>query len=193
MPIGIPTLRLTQLPALAVLLAVLVMALLGPSQTLAQARKVACSPSATHTKAGRRARVCVRSSHKGKAHHATKRDAKHAVDKKAPKASSPAPATVAAYCEDGSAPVRAGDGSFSCADGSEPECEGGATPRPSRNGKRLVCPVATEGEAGSSEAECEAEEALGCSLDTSSGADEQACEASANDGSSSVCETESEG
>ena len=35
-----------------------------------------------------------------------------------------------ATCEDGSAPVRAGDGSFSCGDESEPTCEDGSEPTP---------------------------------------------------------------
>jgi hypothetical protein len=125
----------------------------------------------------------VQSSHKRKAHHATRRRAKHA--KKTPKASSPvSPALAAAYCEDGSAPVRAGDGSFSCDDGSEAECEDGSTPTVSRNGKSLVCPVAIEPEAGWSE-ECEV--SAGCGAETSSTSSEPACEAP----SSAVCEEQS--
>ncbi len=190
MPISPPARRLTLLAlTLALSLAVLAAALLGPAQTLAQTHGSTCSTSAAHSKA-KTARTCARSSHKGKAHHATGRRARRTLAKKTPKASTPAsPALAAAYCEDGSAPVRAGDGSFSCDDGSEPECEDGATPTVSPNGKDLLCPVSTEEASGSSEAQCE--EGLGCGAETGSAPAEQGCEALPSDGSSFVCEGES--
>jgi hypothetical protein len=46
-----------------------------------------------------------------------------------------------AECEDGSAPERAGDGSFACEDGSQPACTDGSTPRLSDDGSMLVCLV----------------------------------------------------
>jgi hypothetical protein len=163
---------------LVLALSAFVVALLGPAQTLAQAHKAAC-PSASHAKAKHSSHACTQPSHK------TKRHAKHASKKKSRKKKHPASqATVPAYCEDGSAPLRAGDGSFSCDDGSEPECEDGATPTASRNGKSLVCLVTTEDEAGASEAECE-EEGLGCSTGS-----EQGCEAPAGEDSSPACEGE---
>ncbi len=173
---------------LAVSLSAIVAALLGPAQTLAQTHRPACQSSAHARK--RTAHTCTQPSHKVKAQarHAAKRHAKRTVRKKSKGGAHAAPA-VAAQCEDGSAPVRAADGSFSCDDGSEPGCEGGATPASSRNGKSLLCPVAAEGEAGASEteAECEEEETPGCTP----GASEQACEAAGGGGSSSVCEDES--
>jgi hypothetical protein len=173
---------------LAVSLSVFALALFGPAQTLAQTHKPACSTSAHAKKHG--ARTCPQPSHKVKteARHATKHHAKH-TSKKTSKAGTPASqAAVSAQCEDGSAPVRAGDGSFSCDDGSEPECESGATPTPSRNGKSLLCPTPAESETVTSEAECE-EEGLACTT-TGSDPGEQACAASAADSSSFTCEAE---
>ncbi len=169
---------------LALSLSVIAMALFGAAQTLAQTHKAACSTSAHAKKHS--AHACTQPSHKVKAH--TKRHTKHAPKKTAKKNPPASQAAVAAQCEDGSAPVRASDGSFSCDDGSEPECESGATPAPSRNGKSLLCPVPAESEAASSEAECE-EEGLGCTT-TGSDPGEQACTASAADSSSFTCEAE---
>jgi hypothetical protein len=192
-----PARRLTLALTLALSLAVLAAALLGPSQTLAQAHRGTCSSSATDSRTKLAAHTCVRPSRKRRGHHATRRRAKHA--KKAPKAGTRSPALAAAYCEDGSAPVRAGNGSFSCDDGSEPECEDGSTPTVSRNGKRLVCPVAGEGvgagegEAGSSE-ECQAGEAgeagAGCGAEAGTASGLPACEAPSSEGSA-ACEEQS--
>jgi hypothetical protein len=173
---------------LALSLSVFVLALFGPAQTLAQTHKAACSTSA-HAKK-RSAHACTQPSHRAKAQtrHASKHHAKHTSKKTGKGGTSASQATVPAQCEDGSAPVRAADGSFSCDDGSEPECEDGATPTASRNGNRLLCSAPAESEAGSSEAECE-EEGLGCTT-TGSGPGEQACTASAADSSSFTCEAE---
>jgi hypothetical protein len=179
-----PARRLTLAVTVLLSLGVLVAALIGPAQGLAQTRKPACSSSA-HAKAKHATRACTRPSHKRKA----KSHAKHMTTKKTSKGSPTPPATVAAVCEDGSAPVRTSAGSFSCSDGSEPACESGATPTTSRSGKSLLCPVLTESEPGSTEAECE-EEGLECT-GVSSGSGEQGCEASASDSSSFVCEAES--
>ncbi len=170
--------RLTLAVSIALLLGTLLMALLGPAQTLAQTRK-ACSGAAAHTRKGKHtARTC--------ATHKSKVKSKHKRGTKSTRRSSTA-AAIAASCEDGSAPILS-DGSFSCEDGSEPQCVDGATPKASRNGKLLLCPVATEGGSGSGEAECEEEEELECA--TSENAGEQACEASSS--GSLACEAEGE-
>jgi len=189
LPTSSPARRLISALTLALSLAVLVTALLAPSQTLAQTHRPACSTSAAHPKTKRTAHACVQPSHRGQdkgksnASRASKRhQAKRTVAKKTPKARPPAsPALAPAYCEDGSAPARATDGSFSCGDGSEPECEDGSTPTRSRSGLTLVCPVLTEGESGSSEAECEESSGSVCGTEPFSST-EPACE----DGSAPV-------
>ncbi len=179
---------------LLIVMGVLAAMLLGPSQTLAQTRKPSCTTSSARTGGRHTSRKCTQSPRKtgGKtqARHAAKRHSKHATAGKTHKRAPSAPAP-AAKCEDASAPVRAGDGSFSCADGSEPACEDGATPTPSGNGKSLVCPISNESEPSSVEAECEEASALDCG--GASGPGEQACENSAGAGASSVCEGEGEG
>jgi len=179
--------RLALALTLTATLSVLGTALLGPAQTLAQTRRAACSTGAHAKSRHAGAHACAQSSHKLKA---GKRHGKHSSTKKTSRTGSPGSQAVAALCQDGSAPVRGGDGSFSCADGSEPTCEDGATPTSTRNGKSLLCPAASEGEPASVETECE-EESLGCATETSSGSGEQACEASASASSSFVCEDES--
>jgi hypothetical protein len=180
---------------LALSLVVMAAALLGPSQTLAQTHRSSC-PTAAHAKAKCKAHACVQSSHKGKAHHAAKCQGKHA-GKKGPKKSA-RQALAPAYCEGGGTPVQAANGSFSCEDGSEPQCENGAIPTP--RGKSLVCPVVFNEESSSSQAECEEEEGAGsCAGGGSgtpsgaaprSGAGGQACEESSSEGSPSQCEAE---
>lgn len=58
-----------------------------------------------------------------------------------------------AVCEDESAPVRAGDGSYSCDDGSEPLCQDGAMPTFSNNGSTLICKPLTPAEEAAEGAE----------------------------------------
>jgi hypothetical protein len=58
-----------------------------------------------------------------------------------------------AVCEDESAPVRAGDGSYSCDDGSEPVCQDGAIPTFSKNGSTLICKPLTAAEEAAAGAE----------------------------------------
>jgi hypothetical protein len=60
-----------------------------------------------------------------------------------------------ALCEDGSAPIRAGDGSFSCDDESMPVCEDGSTPTPSSSGSTLVCGPESSDDSGATEVGCE--------------------------------------
>lgn len=175
---------------LAVSLAALAAALFGPSQTLAQARKLTCVSATAHTRAKHDAHVCVRSSHKRKAHHPTGHHTKHALTKAPGEAT---PTTTPAACEDGSAPISAGDGSFSCGDGSEPECEDGSAPTRSADGNSLVClpPSEEEAEAEAGEAECE--EGLGneCGLAPLLDADERSCATTTSSSSDFLCEAES--
>jgi hypothetical protein len=178
--INTSTRRFASTVTFAVFLAVLVAALLGPSQTLAQTHKIACS----HARAKRRTHVCTQLSRKGKTRHASRHPGKHSL---AQGPSETVPALTAASCEDGSAPARESNGSFSCADGSEPECENGATPARSGNGKSLLCPVIGEDES-ESEAECEEGLAAVCAQGTLPGSDEQACEVSSSADSSFICE-----
>jgi hypothetical protein len=115
------------------------------SQSLAQARKGAC-PSSSPAHVRHVPRACAQSkrtskpSHKGEAqarsrvkgHHVNHAAArKHAADGQPAKKTTKPPAAasqIPAICEEGSAPVRAGDGSFSCGDESEPTCEDGSEP-----------------------------------------------------------------
>jgi hypothetical protein len=170
---------LTTLAAtLAVALGALVLALLGPAQTLAQAHKAACG---AHRKPAH-GHACTHASHKRRASHRGKHHAKHA--KKPVKTTSPAPAP--ASCEDGSEPVRGAKGAFSCDDGSEPECEDGAAPTRASGGKSLVCPAAVEAEPGAGEEECEEEP--GCEALAGSISGESICASAAGEAASFVCE-----
>ncbi|HEV3033172.1 MAG TPA: hypothetical protein VGX72_00150 [Solirubrobacteraceae bacterium] len=180
-----PIRRLALALTLALTLSAFVVALLGPAQTLAQTRKAACPTSATHGNKKHAAR-CTQPSHKGRAqtHHPSKHRVKpntKTTGETSPPASAPA---APALCEDGNTPVRAADGSFSCADGSEPECEGGASPTASHSGHHLLCPVSAEAESSSNEAECK-QEGSGCAT----GAGEEVCETSGSgDSSEFACE-----
>jgi hypothetical protein len=173
--------RLTLALTIALSLGALVIALIGPAETLAQTHKSACSGSAAHAKKAKSTtHPCP--THKSKVKSTTK--AKHT--KKKHHKSGGLLLRIPASCEDGNAPVLS-EGSFHCSDGSEPQCVDGATPTASRNGKMLLCPAVAGSEGSSGEAECEEEE-LECV--TSSGSDEEACEASAS--GSVACEGEAE-
>jgi hypothetical protein len=181
LPTSRSTRRLASTLTLVVFLAVLVATLLGPAQTLAQTRK----PSCPHARAKRGAHACVQASHKGRARHSKKHRGRHTLTK-VPGEAVPVPAP--ASCEDGSAPVQEANGSFSCADGSEPECEDGASPTRSHNGKSLLCPVIAEPESESGEAECEEGLSALCSTEPLPGSKEQTCEVSSSTSSSFICE-----
>jgi hypothetical protein len=176
---------------IALALGVLAAALLGPAQTLAQTHKATCH--ASHTKT---AHACAQSKGKHKPRHASKTTTKHkpAKTKKTKKGSAKPVILVPALCEDGSQPTRVASNSFSCEDGSEPSCEGGATPTTSHNGKTLLCPASGEHEASGAETEgegeCEEEEALSCNPVSESGSGEKVCETSPSAGSSFACEGE---
>jgi hypothetical protein len=179
--------RLAPISTLALSLCVLAAMLLGASQTLAQTRKPSCSTSSSPARDRRSTRSCAEPSHRTagrtQSRRSGKRHAKRTPAGGTRKRSSQIP-PPAAVCEDGSAPARDQEGSFSCADGSEPICEDGATPTLSHKGKSLVCPVPDEPEPGSSETECEEAGFADC------GSDELACEAPAGESSSAACEEE---
>jgi len=183
--------RLTAPLTLAVSQAALAAALLVPSQTLARTHKSTCSTSAAHAKTRCTGHTCAQSSHrgagKGEVHHQGKRPATHCLAKKTPKATSPT-SPAPAYCEDGDAPVRALSGSFACQDGSEPECEDGSTPTRSSNGRSLVCPIVSNGDWSTSEAECEEGAGPACDVGPDPSSTEQTCQASSSDSSSFACE-----
>ena len=181
MPIRTSTHPLASILTLVVLLAALAAALIGPAQTLAQTRKPSCSHAGTR----HGARTCSQASHKGRARHSSKHRGKHTL---ATTPGAAVPAVEAASCEDGSAPVREANGSFSCADGSEPECEDGASPTRSHNGKSLLCPISAEPESESGEGECEEGLSALCSTEPLPGSKEQACEVSSSTSSSFICE-----
>jgi hypothetical protein len=185
-----PSARLAAALTLALSLLALVVTLLGPAQTLAQTRR-ACSTPTGQPKTKHAGRTCSQASRRGKKKRRSRRHhTKLAPAREGSQTGAPAAGTVEpALCEGGQTPVRAANGTFSCSDGSEPECEDGATPKTSRKGNSLVCPVASEPESGSSTAECEAEEEeLACSTI----AGEQACEPPRGGGASFSCEADGE-
>ncbi len=145
--------------SLAILLAALAALLVGPALSLAKSTTGRCSPASSHAK--QRAHTCTGRGHTGNTHAKVKRHhAKHhhSINKKKAQhgsgqavAAAPKPAT----CEDRSRPVSEGGGSFSCANGAEPVCAGGALPTLSKNGAKLLCPVPLASRTEWSEAECE--------------------------------------
>ena len=167
-----PSRSLTAVLAVSLSMAGVVMLLALSPQSMAQARKAACSsPSAAHSKGSphtctqsQRTSKTSRKSHAHARPTVKGRHLKHAAGKKKAAKGTPAKRTAKspagtsqtlAICEDGSSPVRAGDGSFSCDDESAPSCEAGAAPVPSSNGLSLVCGAAAKGAFGSTEAMCE--------------------------------------
>ena len=96
-----------------------------------------------------------------------------------------------ARCESGQTPVHGANGSFSCSDGSEPECEDGAEPTRSSNGRSLVCAILDgegEEEAESGESECEEGGSSFCAQIPAPVSDERSCEATSGESSSFLCE-----
>jgi hypothetical protein len=181
MTTSLPLRRLAPALALALALCALVAALIGASQTFAQARRAACPGAHAHK---RHSHGCATG--KGKPRRASKRRGKHTHGKtKGTGRSHGSGAPAPAQCEDGDAPVLISEGSFSCEDGSEPECKNDALPVPSSNGQSLVCPVSGEHEPGAGEANCEEleEQESGCGGEPGA----QACEAA-----DATCEQEAQ-
>lgn len=188
-----PAPRPASLLTVALALAAFAAALLAPAQTLAHAHRSRCPHAHATSKCG--APACKQSSRKRKGHHtgkcATRRasapragaplDARSRAKKRH---SSPSQPLAEAQCANSSPPVSSGEGSFTCEDGSEPQCEDGAIPTP--RSSLLVCPVIFEEESSSGEAECEEEETC-AGASTPAGAP---CEEASDEGSSSQCEAE---
>jgi hypothetical protein len=115
--------------------------------------------------------------HKSKRHHTKRSSSKSGNAKQDPKHTL-APALEAAACEDGSAPATGAEGSYVCADGSEPECADGSEPILAARTAQLLCPVASNGTEWS-EASCQ-----DGSDPTQDSSGDYVCE----DGSAPVCE-----
>jgi hypothetical protein len=138
---GIAGRRLAIPLSAALAVAALALLLARPSATLGQGARAGCSSSTAHPTRG--VRACATRGHKTHARSkAKKHHIKHAVAKKKAKGRSAGPSAAAAQppatCEDAAMPIHGSDGSYSCEDGSEPECASGAEPTPS-SGLRLLC------------------------------------------------------
>jgi hypothetical protein len=140
--------------ALACAVIALTFAFAASPQASAQTRKTGC---VTHAKQGHH--TCSasknrkhdgKSGSKSKAHHA-----KHAVKHRASAPGATGEAS-AASCSDGTNAILDGEGSFTCANGSEAGCEEGFTPVASSDGSTLLCePEANEGEEANEGGEAE--------------------------------------
>jgi hypothetical protein len=182
--------RVTIALPLALVAAALALLLFGPAVALGQAARADCASSSGH--GARVVRACRARRHgtharsKGRKHHAKhavgkrKKKSKHNSSERTPAASTSPPAT----CEDASAPIPGGDGSYSCEDGSEPACASGVEPVRSSDGSKLLCPIETGAGQGAAVAICEDESsplpAGGGSYSCDDGGSEPECE----DGSS---------
>ena len=139
--------RLVATLALACAAIALTFAFAASPQASAQTRKTGC---VTHAKQGHHTCSASKKGHKrhgksgskGKAHHA-----KHAVKHKAG-APGATGAASAASCSDGTNATLDGEGSFTCANGSEAGCEEGFAPVISSDGSTLLCEPATEANEG---------------------------------------------
>jgi hypothetical protein len=147
----------TALLTVALLAAMLLAQLFSPSSSSARESAAACVSRAVRPGEGvracaqrrRQSRTRTRRESRGK-HGATngKHKTTHGSAGKVPAQAQLQPAT----CEDASTPVREADGSYACADGSEPACTDGAEPVAAGNGSDPVCP-ATAAEVGGVECE----------------------------------------
>ncbi len=172
MIISLPSRILTVAALILSMATVTVLLALAP-QAVAQGRKTACRSSSTahptrNAKACAQSKGTSRSSRKRRAHPHSKgqgrryehagANTKRAAVKGTPTTKAKSPAGTGqspAICENRSVPVRASDGYFSCADGSEPICENGSIPTLSTNGSALLCGVEPSGGPAPAEATCE--------------------------------------
>jgi hypothetical protein len=128
---------------------------------MAATSKAACrSSSAAHPRGAHiHTHTCAQARRRRRArvgHRTAARDGGRATEKTGAERGAeayPPAAVTPALCEDGTDPIGAPDGSFSCDDGSEPTCEAGLTAVSSSEGSGLVCEVAQGPE--SSEPSCE--------------------------------------
>lgn len=138
---GIAGRRLAIVLSAALAVAALALLLSRPPATLGQSARAGCSSSSVHPK--RRVRACATRGHKMHARSkAKKHHIKHTVARKKAKSRSAGPSAARAQppatCEDAAVPIHGSDGSYSCQDGSEPECASGAEPTPSSD-LRFLC------------------------------------------------------
>lgn len=140
----------------------------APGRALARSHGSSCRhPASRHS----HRRSCVARTHKrgGQAHRSAKR--RHAARSRsrtgARKGGEQAGEGFAgqprASCEDGSEPVRVGDETFECTDGSEPRCEAGSTLALAADGSGLVCEPALATTPPEGAWECEDGPASACS------------------------------
>jgi hypothetical protein len=143
------------------LAALLAAALLLVGSANAPAAKTSKAPCASKSsiKAERNAHrdACPARKHKGHA-KAKRHHTKHTLKTK--RHTTTATNTAAALCDNGSEPQSAGNGTFSCADGSEPGCEDGLEATPSASGSQLNCVAPSDSE--SANQACEEEDGQPC-------------------------------
>jgi hypothetical protein len=156
--IGLPHRRLPALLAVALSLGAIAVLLALPCNAIAKTRKGRCSSSTAHLKhaghacSSHRHKAAIR--HTGKGRHAVHRgSAPSAKARTAPRRRpGSGAASGAATCEDG---TEAAPGSVTCANGGEAICEDGSSPVRTGEGGDVVCPPSSEAEAGTSEPACE--------------------------------------
>jgi hypothetical protein len=184
---GLPHFRLRLSAALALSL----LAMLPALPALAQGHKTTCA-SRSHARHG--ARACAVHSRKGHVHTDRRHHAGHGVKSRRAAGTVPTGAarSMSAVCEDASAPLSAGQGSHSCAAGSEPACADGSSPAPARAGEPAPpCPASTERDTGGGETTCEDAPGNPCEAaedESGSPCEETSPAASTGEGPSFICE-----
>ena len=154
---SIPRRSITLLFAMLLLATVLAL-LVRSAPSSAQGSPAHCASRAA-ARTGAHARGCAARKHKSHAKGKAKRHHTKPINKKKfqhnPAAHTPAtPAPQPAVCEDASTPVRESEGSYACADGSEPICGNGSEPALASKGPGPVCPTAAKPVVEFSEASC---------------------------------------
>jgi hypothetical protein len=159
-------------PATLLALALTLVALVAlPARSLAQTRNDSCTTAASATThRGHQARSCAPARHTGaeasiktKAkskprrhrHHHARRSKKGARRRRRTIHGTPEASQAAPTCQDGSAPSPAGNGTFTCDDGSQPTCQDGIAPVVAEGGSKLVCVAAAAAGEPGSEPVCE--------------------------------------
>jgi hypothetical protein len=156
----LPGARVWALTTTLLVLSAIAVALALPQQAGARARNAACTP--THARAGHGSRTCSAASkdrrhRKGKAlRHRAKPTGRRRLATGADGAPG-ASADAEASCPNGVDATASGEGSFTCADGSEPGCVEGFAPVVSSDGSKLLCePESSDGAGEAEEPESEA-------------------------------------
>lgn len=191
--------RSALLAPLALALATLSMLLCSPAATLAAAGRAGCAGASARS--GSTPRACVqrrRKAHKHakvKPHHAKHPsiNKKQAVHGAAGTVTGASTAQTPAVCESGVRPRRGADGSYSCADGSEPSCADGSDPILSSSSAVPLCVIASA--PGGAPALCEDASApvrgpggsFSCDDESEAECEEGGEPAPSSDGSTLVC------